>query len=59
MRDRLIHLYIYDLVWRTIKDVVRAAKSGIRKILEAGWPVAFFSSELGIHLSGHDEITDL
>ena len=39
MRDMLIHLYFgvkYDLVWRTIKDVVPTAKSGILRILATG-----------------------
>jgi uncharacterized protein with HEPN domain len=37
MRDRLIHLYFgikYNLVWRTIKDVIPQVKPIIRKIIE-------------------------
>jgi len=37
MRDRLIHFYFgikYELVWRTIKDVIPQIKPLIRKILE-------------------------
>ena len=36
MRDKLIHFYFgikYDLVWRTIKDVIPQVKPDIRKIL--------------------------
>jgi uncharacterized protein with HEPN domain len=37
MRDRLIHFYFgikYELVWRTIKDVIPQVKPLMRKILE-------------------------
>jgi len=37
MRDRLIHFYFgikYELVWRTLKDVIPQVKPLIRKILE-------------------------
>jgi len=37
MRDKLIHFYFgikYELVWRTIKDVIPQIKPLIRKILE-------------------------
>ncbi len=37
MRDKLIHFYFgikYDLVWRTIKDVIPQVKPLMRKILE-------------------------
>jgi uncharacterized protein with HEPN domain len=37
MRDKLIHFYFgikYDLVWRTIKDVIPQVKPLIRNILE-------------------------
>jgi len=37
MRDKLIHFYFgikYELVWRTIKDVIPKIKPLIRKILE-------------------------
>jgi uncharacterized protein with HEPN domain len=37
MRDRLIHSYFgikYELVWRTIKDVIPVVKSGIQEVLK-------------------------
>lgn len=37
MRDKLIHFYFgikYDLIWRTVKDVIPQVKPLMRKILE-------------------------